>query len=183
MELLVRRCGSKRRALSRLSELNASMGLPEGAEGGRALVALALVSLGLDLERVARLLTWQEFEEFCAQILVASGFRVTRNVTLSKPRRQIDIIAESETLTLSIDCKHWNASHSSSSLGTMAEKQIERTSVYKKKRSTALPFLPVIVTLFAAQARLVRGVPVVPLLALRSFLSSVSRFDGELLLI
>jgi hypothetical protein len=42
------------------------------------------------------------------------------------------------------------------------------------------PHLPVIITVLDNQARVVGGVPVVPLQGLKDFLSSVNRFDQEL---
>ncbi len=71
------------------------------------LAALALIRLGQDSEKVAALLEWNEFEDLCAKLLSSAGYGVQRNVVLTKPRKQIDLLATSSLLSLSVDCKHY----------------------------------------------------------------------------
>jgi len=132
---------------------------------------------------VSSSLTWQEFEGFCAGVLKACGYLVKTNIVLTKPRRQLDIFAESQTLALSVDCKHWGKSFSGSVLEQAAASQIERTELYKRKKKVKTPVLPVILTLLASPVKEALGVPVVPIFALRDFAVSVSRFDEGLVII
>jgi len=167
------------REMSRLSE---ELGLPR--EPGAVLAALAQIRAGRDPESVSKGLTWSEFEEFCAEAIEAAGYAVRRNVILRRPRRQLDILAESPTMGLSIDCKHWRRSVGTATLERLASAQAERTRQYKARLDAPEKgILPVLLTLVDNGARVVRGVPVVPLFALRDFLATVSRFDDGLLFI
>jgi hypothetical protein len=178
-QLLIRRSRGEARALAIVEDLSTQLGLrPDPAD--RVLTAVALIKTGAPPESVSSLLSWSEFEEFCARLLKASGYSVKRNIIITKPRRQIDIFAESSGLGLSVDCKHWGRGFAPSVLERIANEQIERTSLYKKKLALGIPVLPVILTLLDAPTRLVVGVPVVPIFVLRDFLSSVNRFEEGL---
>jgi hypothetical protein len=148
----------------------------------RISAALALTKLGVDLGQIASSLTWKEFEEYCALAISAAGYAVRENVRLRKPTRQIDVIAESPFLVLSVDCKHWKRSAGALGLEAAAMAQMERTEMYAKGTLSGLgrTFLPMLLTMVDNQVRVVNGVPVVPLQALRGFLASVSRFDEGL---
>jgi len=177
--ILVRRSKGESRALRTIEELSTQFGLGVGS-ADRVLTAIALIKTGVTPESVSSLLSWREFEDFCARLLKAGGYAVKRNIVITKPRRQIDIFAESSGLALSVDCKHWGKGFAPSTLERVAAEQIERTTLYKKKMALSIPVLPVILTLLDAPTRLVSGVPVVPIFALRDFLASVSRFEEGL---
>lgn len=184
-DILIRKSGGEKAAVARLRDLSRVMGTRiqpalDGFRPDQVLAAMALVKAGMTPESVSSALTWQEFEVFCSSLLMAHGYSITTNIVLTKPRRQIDIFAESGTLDLSVDCKHWGKSFSVSTLERVADSQIERTSLLKAKRSVKLPVLPIIMTLVDSETRAVNGVPVVPIFAARDFLSSVSRFDEGL---
>jgi hypothetical protein len=178
-QLLVRRARGEARASAMVEELKAQFGVPFRSPE-RVLTAMALVKTGATPESIASLMSWGEFEAFCAGILRANGYTVRSNIVVTKPRRQIDIFAESSGLALSVDCKHWGKGLGSFELERIATDQVERTRIYKEKRALSLPILPVIVTLLDAPARLALGVPIVPIFALRDFLNSISRFDEGL---
>jgi len=187
-DLLVRKMGGQESAIELLQELSLQMGvrLQQGLWGivpDQVLAAVALIRAGMTLDAVSASLTWQEFEGFCANLLRVHGYGVKTNIVLTRPRRQIDIFAEAHTLALSIDCKHWGKSLSGWALERVATEQIERSTLYKLKRSVKVPVLPVILTLLDSEARQVLGVPVVPIFALRDFLVTVNRFDEELAII
>ena len=105
-----------------------------------------------------------------------------RNVRLRKPTRQIDIVAESPSLVLSVDCKHWRRGAGAAGLEGPALAQAERTELLavRSRKGGSMAFLPVLLTMVDSQVKVVEGVPVVPLQALRDFLASVSRFDEGL---
>lgn len=185
LEVLCKRLHGRSKAMAVLNELSLEFGLRiqtglDGPVPDQALSAVALLRLGMTPESVSSLLTWQQFEGFCADLLRAHGYSVTTNIILTKPRRQIDILAEASTMALCIDCKHWGRSFSSSSIERVASDQLERTSHFKEKRSFKSPILPVVLTLVDSQVRTVLGVPVVPIFALGDFLASVTRFDPGL---
>lgn len=175
--LLEKKCGSGEGASEIIGDLSLELGLKSGSPTN-ALAALALIRLGHDGERVASLLHWNEFEDLCAKILFSSGYDIQKNIVLTKPRKQIDVLATSSLISLSVDCKHYTKWISPSSLIKFAEDQLKRTILYKERRSHEGPILPVILTLFEASTNMVEGVPVVPLLKLRSFLQSVNPYDG-----
>jgi hypothetical protein len=156
-----------------LEDLNLDLGSVRGAVVSNVLAAVALIKLGEDAQGIAKELTWGEFEDFCAEILRVSGFRVTRNIILKKPRMQIDIIAESPELVLSIDCKHWKKSAGGAVLQRFAASQVSRTVALRLKMKTDdVPIASLILTLTEETPRFVGGVAVVPLSLLRSFLNS-----------
>jgi hypothetical protein len=177
-ELLASSLGSRGAATNAVIALSEEFRLPHDAPQS-VLAALALTRLGVDPDLVARFLAWDEFEGYCAMAISAAGYAVKRNVRLRKPTRQIDIIAESAQLVLSIDCKHWRRGAGSASLSATAIAQAQRTTSYMKTQGAAeeRAFLPVVLTMVDNHVRVVEGIPVVPLLALRGFLASVSRFD------
>jgi len=175
--LLEKMCGSRTAASESLDGLALELGV-QGTRQTSSLAALALIRLGRDAESVASLLQWNEFEELCSKLLCAAGYEVRRNIVLKKPRKQIDLVATSSLISLSVDCKHYSRGISQSSLARFAREQLERTKQYKEKRNHSGPLLPVILTLTEGETKFVEGVPVVPLLKLRSFLQSVNPYDA-----
>ncbi len=177
-EYLASRLGSKAAARRAIIEVAEEFGLPPEAPRNVS-AALALTRLGADLGRIARSLAWDEFEDYCAMAISAAGYAVLRDVRLRRPRRQIDIVAESPTLVLSIDCKHWKQGTGPATLEAHALAQAERTRAYMESsgRADGRAFLPVLLTMVDNKVRVVDGVPVVPLHALREFLASVTRFE------
>jgi len=155
------------------------------ARGPAAVVAaLAQMRAGRDVESASSTLTWSEFEEFCAEALASAGYVVRRNVLLRKPRRQLDLLAESSTIGLSIDCKHWRRGVGLATLERLVRAQAERTRQYKTRLDAPkIGILPMLLTMVDNGTRIVYGVPVVPLFALKDFLATVSRFDDALLFV
>ena len=176
--LLTRKAGGREGAARALDETAQELGLTR--TGSRALLAVALIRKGVGHAEVSRYLTWREFEAFSDALLEANGFSVTANITITKPRRQIDLYAESSTFAVCADCKHWERSFPRSVLERFAREQADRSSLYKKKRTIRVPVLPALITLVEPTSRVVLGVPVVPVWALRDFLATVNPFDEAL---
>jgi hypothetical protein len=150
----------------------------------RVLWALGKMSAGRDAELLSRELTWSEFEDLCAEAIKTAGYSVRRNLTLRRPRRQLDLLAESSTMGLSVDCKHWKRGVGEVVLERLALAQVERTRQYKLTLDAPdKPFLPLLLTMVDNGVRVVAGVPIVPLFALKDFLTNVSRFDEELVFV
>ncbi len=138
------------------------------------------VRLGLAAEEAAKHLDWKEFESFCAMLLGASGYSVVQNVLLKRPRAQIDIVASGPSTVLSIDCKHWQSAHPSSTLEEFAEAQKKRSAAYRRVHPEVKPIMSVILSFSEPEGRFVDGVAIVPIRTLRNFLETVESYPGLL---
>ena len=58
----------------------------------RLQTALFAIDLGATIEDVSECLTWQDFESITGLILEKKNFDVTKNLILTKPRMEIDIV-------------------------------------------------------------------------------------------
>ena len=133
----------------------------------RLQTALFAITIGATIEDVSEYLTWRDFESLTGLILEENDFDVTKNLILTKPRMEIDVIGKKMDIALLIDCKHWKAM-SKSALDEIVKKQIERVKRYvADERMSALP---VIVTLHQEEIQSVDNVPIVPIMKLSSFL-------------
>ena len=140
----------------------------------RLRTALFAINLGADLEDVSEYLNWKDFESLTGVILEEKDFEVTKNLILTKPRMEIDVIGKKMDIALLIDCKHWK-NMSKSALDEIVKKQIERVKRYVADEG--ITALPVIVTLHQEGTQLVENVPIVPIMKLPSFLDE---FVGNL---
>ena len=140
----------------------------------RLQTALFAITLGATIEDVSEYVTWRDFEAITGIILEENCFDVTKNLVLTKPRMEIDVIGKKMNLALLIDCKHWKTM-SKSALDEIVKKQIERVKRYVADED--ITALPVIVTLHQEGTQLVENVPIVPIMKLPSFLDE---FVGNL---
>ena len=140
----------------------------------RLQTALFAINLGATIEDVSEYLTWRDFESLTGLILEEKDFDVTKNIILTKPRMEIDVIGKKMDIALVIDCKHWKTM-SKSALDEIVKKQIER--VKRCVTDESISALPVIVTLHQEEVQLVDNVPIVPIMKLSSFLDE---FVGNL---
>ena len=140
----------------------------------RLQTALFAINLGATIEDVSEYLTWRDFESLTGLILEEKDFDVTKNLIMTKPRMEIDVIGKKMDIALLIDCKHWKTM-SKSALDEIVKKQIERVKRYVADESMSA--LPVIVTLHQEEIQFVDNVPIVPIMKLPSFLDE---FVGNL---
>ena len=140
----------------------------------RLQTALFAINLGADLEDVSEYLNWKDFESLTGIILEEKDFEVTKNLILTKPRMEIDVIGKKMDIALLIDCKHWK-NMSKSELDKIVKKQIERVKHFVSTENMSA--LPVIVTLHQESIQFVGNVPIVPIMKLSSFLDE---FVGNL---
>ena len=140
----------------------------------RLQTALFAINLGATIEDVSEYLTWRDFESLTGLILEEKDFDVTKNLILTKPRMEIDVIGKKMGIALLIDCKHWKTM-SKSALDEIVKKQIERVKRYVADENMSA--LPVIVTLHQEEIQFVDNVPIVPIMKLSSFLDD---FVGNL---
>lgn len=125
------------------------------------------IKMGAPIDEVSRLLDWQDFESLAAEVLEKRDFDIEKNVILTKPRIQIDVIGIKSDVALLIDCKHWNYM-TQSALQTAVKKQIERTKQYLSREKIKAA-VPVIVTLYQHELQFIDQVPIIPIHQLDSF--------------
>ena len=130
---------------------------------------------GATIEDVSEFLSWQNFEGLVSRVLDENGFNVQKNLILTKPRMEIDIVGIKLGISILIDCKHWKRM-TQSALNDIVNKQVERVKRYVEKTESTSA-IPVIVTLHEEKVNFVNKVPIVPVMQLSSFLDE---FYGNL---
>ena len=133
--------------------------------------AFTAITDGYPIEEVSECLDWRDFEGLVSQILLENGFQVEKNVILTKPRMEIDVIGIKLNVAILIDCKHWKQM-SNSALIEIVKKQVIRVKRYASKL-TGIMVIPVIVTLHQEEIIFVSKVPIVPIMQLSSFLDEL----------
>ncbi len=143
--------------------------------GDKLKIALELIQSGFPLDEISAVLDWRDFEGLTGEILSEKNFAVIKNLVLTKPRMEIDVVGIRLGVAMLIDCKHWKR-YTSSALNLAVKKQIERTRQYVSKTQNAIA-VPVIVTLYQDKVNFIDNVPIVPIFQLSSFLDE---FFGNL---
>ncbi len=143
--------------------------------GDKLRVSLFAISQGVPIEEVSIHLDWKDFEGLTAEILQSKNFSIIKNLVLTKPRMEIDVVGINHGVTLLIDCKHWKKL-STSSLNDIVRKQVKRAKHYVSKTKGAIA-VPAIVTLYQEEIRFIDKVPIIPILQFSSF---VDEFYGNL---
>ena len=138
-------------------------------------IAIALLEKGLHIDEISIVLDWRNFEGLTAEILSSKNFGVIKNLIMTKPRMEIDVVGIRLGVAILIDCKHWKR-YSSSSLTTVVKKQVERTKQYVAKTPGAIA-VPVIVTLYQDKINFIENVPIVPIFQFSSF---IDEFYGNM---
>ena len=144
-------------------------------DGDKLKFAVALLKRGLPIDELSIVLNWRDFEGLTAEILASKNFAVIKNMMLTKPRMEIDVVGIRLGIAILIDCKHWKR-YSTSALSTAVKKQIERTKKYIEKTPGAIA-VPVIVTLYQDEINFIENVPIVPIFQFTSF---IDEFYGNI---
>ncbi len=144
-------------------------------DGDKLKIAVALLEKGLPIDEISVALDWRDFEGLTGAILASKDFAVIKNMMLTKPRMEIDVIGIRLGIAILIDCKHWKR-YNTSSLTTAVRKQIERTKHYVAKTPGAIS-VPVIVTLYRDKVDFIENVPIVPIFQFSSF---IDEFYGNI---
>jgi hypothetical protein len=144
-------------------------------ESDKLKAAIMLIENGYLLDEIAVVLNWKDFEGLTAEILESKNFAVIKNLILTKPRMEIDVVGIRLGIAMLIDCKHWKR-YSSSTLTEAVRKQVARTKHYISKTPGAMA-VPVIVTLYQDKIDFIDRVPIVPIFQFSSF---VDEFYGNL---
>ena len=137
-------------------------------DGDKLKIAVVLLEKGFPIDEISVALDWKDFEGLTATILASKDFAVIKNMILTKPRMEIDVIGIRLGIAILIDCKHWKR-YNTSSLTTAVRKQIERTKHYVAKTPGAIS-VPVIVTLYRDKVDFIESVPIVPIFQFSSFI-------------
>lgn len=147
----------------------------EFSQSDKLSAAMLALEKGVLIDEAAKQLGWKDFEGLAAQILESKDFATIRNLILTNPRMEIDVIGIKFGVALLIDCKHWKR-HSQSTLENAVLKQVERTKHYVAKTSGAIA-APAIVTLYQDRVSFINRVPIIPIFQFASF---VDEFYGNL---
>jgi hypothetical protein len=144
-------------------------------EGDKLRATIVALQKGAEIDEISEHLDWRDFEGLAARILEMMDFSTVRNLVLTKPRMEIDVVGIKFGVAILIDCKHWRR-HSQSALQKAVRKQIERTKHYVASTSGAVA-APVIVTLYQDKVSFIDKVPIVPIF---QFVSFVEEFYGNM---
>jgi Holliday junction resolvase len=139
--------------------------------GGKLKAAFTAITNGYPIEEVSECLDWRDFEGLTYQILFENGFQVEKNVILTKPRMEIDVIGVKLNIVILIDCKHWKRM-SNSALNEIVRKQVSRVKRYANEIG-GITAIPVIVTLHQEQVSFIDKVPIVPIMQFSSFIDEL----------
>ena len=168
-------------AVAMSDRLELTLGVGEMGLERRVVNAMVALRLGVTPSTVARHLGWKDFERFCALIFRSRGYEVKVNLTLRKPRAQIDVVAVGPSFAICVDCKRWRNDHSPSTIREIALAQKRRSGLLRRDQKDLKPILSAILSLSAPTGTFVEGVAVVPIGALTGFLDSLEshteRFD------
>lgn len=137
----------------------------------RLAAALLLISKGAQVDDVAVHLDWRTFEGLTAKILEEKGFAVSRNVIMTGPKMEIDVIGSNLGVSVLVDCKHWSR-RNTSGLRDAVKKQVVRTKRYVGNAGGTMA-VPVIVTLYKENVDFIERVPIVPIQQFSSFVDEL----------
>lgn len=145
------------------------------SSGDRLKSAILVLKKGANIDEVSEHIDWKDFEGLVAEILESKNFGIIKNMILTKPRMEIDVIGIKMGIAMLIDCKHWKRT-STSAIQTAVEKQIVRTKKYVAKTQGAMA-VPAIVTLYEEKISFINKVPIIPI---QKFSSFIDEFYGNL---
>lgn len=158
-------------------------------------VSFLLIKLGVNPEKAVALLKWRGFEQLCERGLEIAGFHTKRNVRFRVEGRkhEIDVLAWDPDIILTLDCKMWSKGGSPKAYKIIeaADNHYERSEALKQaielgkieglKTEEGKSFIvPCVITWLDFGVVLSRkGVPIVPLSKLPSFLNDIRSLLGE----
>ncbi|MGC9117397.1 MAG: NERD domain-containing protein [Thermoproteus sp.] len=137
----------------------------------------------LDLAKLSRLLSWQDFEEVLMYIFEGWGYSVQRGVRLDCGGRRVefDVVAWSRERVLVVEAKHWK--YGGGRWATVARSHLEKVAgCLDKLKSLAPRVLPVVITLTFI-SDIVEGVPVLSIALLADFLRNIDNLGDQILVL
>jgi len=148
----------------------------------RLKIAFRAITLGADIERVCRNLSWKEFEDVAVTAFQTNGYSTIKHFRFRHENRmwEIDVLAVKGKIVLCVDCKRWTKRLAASTMSKVAEAQIERAKALSKiVDKSSFPaegrifLIPMILSLIPASSKFCNGVPIVPILQLQNFLDEL----------
>ena len=148
----------------------------------RLKIAFRAISLGADIERVCRNLSWKEFEDVAVTAFQTNGYSTIKHFRFRHENRmwEIDVLAVKGKIVVCVECKRWMKRLTASTMSKVAEAQIERVRALSKimDKSTfpvegRIFLIPMILSLVPASSKFCNGVPIVPILQLQNFLDEL----------
>jgi hypothetical protein len=147
-------------------------------------IAIRAIRVGADLERVCRLLEWQEFEEISVRAFEAHNFDVRPNFRFKdvcRKRWQIDLLAFKQPIVACVDCKLWQQGWTRSPIQKVVDAHVERTRAFAEglprlslKRKLEgwkkVMVVPLVLSLLSSPFKFYDNTPVVPILKLQDFI-------------
>jgi len=192
-ELVAKDAGIPTQTADQLLKKNCEAGLIqwrhrtiEASSNQRVKIAIHVIKLGADFERICRFLEWIEFENLAAVAFEANNFAVKRRFRFKWTQRkwEIDVLGCKENLIACVDCKHWSHGWRRSIITKAVEAQTLRTRVLAE----ALPSLqgeiglvhwrqatliPIVLSMVPGPQKFYNNVPIVPILQLQDFLNEL----------
>ena len=74
-------------------------------DGDKLKIAIILLQNGFPLDEISVALDWRDFEGLTAEILSSKNFAVIKNLMLTKPRMEIDVVGIRLGIAILIDCE------------------------------------------------------------------------------
>ncbi|MFQ5998093.1 MAG: NERD domain-containing protein [Candidatus Bathyarchaeia archaeon] len=157
-------------------------------------LAVLAIRLGAGLQKISKLLTWQEFESMIEYALIENEYRTKTHhvINFKGNRREIDVIAAKGDTLLVIDCKHYTHERTQHSLKKAARAQIERVrllsdytnlsrveSVLRHRFRKEIFLIPIIASLRESSMKIHERVPIVPVVEFASFLNELDGLLGS----
>lgn len=171
---------------SAVMDFMASKGIGHAAGGtlsftwkDRLQMALVALQAGCDAEQVCQRLSWKDFEKLASEALLEQNYRTRTNVRFTRPRMEIDVLGLDGSFAIAFDCKHWKRA-GPSALARFCEKQVARAEELLRRERNIEMVVPALLTLHAGHVGcMAGGVPVVPVAALRSFVTDLRGFPQK----
>lgn len=152
----------------------------------RLKIALKAISLGADIERVCRNLSWEEFEEVVIKALQVNGYSTVKHFRFrhGDKMREIDILAVKGRIIICADCKRWMKRLTASMLDKIVNAQMERVKMLSEifpsirgkmelQLNGKVFLVPLILSLIPSPFKFWNGTPIVPVLQLQNFLDEL----------
>jgi Holliday junction resolvase-like predicted endonuclease len=159
----------------------------------RLQLAVWIISLGVDIERVSGFLRWKEFESVTAVAFERNGYSANKNLRFKYAGRkwEIDVVGFKQPLAVCVDCKHWHHGMSPSVVKKIAEEQVERTCSLAESLPNpmvkaefvswdSVKLVPAVLSLVASRFKFYDKVPIVPVLQLQDFLRQLPAYADSL---
>lgn len=138
-------------------------------------IVIKAIKNGYTITEVSEVLSWKDFEGLVANILHEFNYEIYKNIVISKPRREIDIIGIKGNRALVIDCKNWRSALTRSRLNDITLKQLDRISIAKKKINILKDkeVIPVIISLYPYSEEKLNNVYVISIDKFKDFLMHI----------